>query len=76
MPLLPNVCVTISKYLEKRNEISLNEYDAPLLITKKGVKLYDTLVYRIINHYFSETSNNGKRSVRSCKFSFYASIYS
>lgn len=70
MPLLPNVCVTISKYLEKRNEISLNEYDAPLLITKKGVKLYDTLVYRIINHYFSETSNKIKKSPHIIRHSF------
>ncbi|WP_299769303.1 tyrosine-type recombinase/integrase [uncultured Dokdonia sp.] len=70
MPLLPNVCVTISKYLEKRNEVSLNEYDAPLLITKKGVKLYDTLVYRIINHYFSKTSNKIKKSPHIIRHSF------
>lgn len=70
MPLLPNVCVTISKYLEKRNEVSLNEYDAPLLITKKGVKLYDTLVYRVINHYFSKTSNKIKKSPHIIRHSF------
>ena len=70
MPLLPNVCKTVSKYLEKRNEISQNKNDAPLLITKKGVKLYDTLVYRIINHYFSKTSNKIKKSPHIIRHSF------
>ncbi|WP_299679617.1 tyrosine-type recombinase/integrase [uncultured Dokdonia sp.] len=70
MPLLSNVCVTIVKYLEKRNEISQNEKGAPLLITKKGIKLYDTLVYRIINHYFSKTSNKIKKSPHIIRHSF------
>lgn len=70
IPLLPNVCNTISKYLEKRDELVQRTNDAPLLITKKGIKLYDTLVYRIINGYFSKTSNKIKKSPHIIRHSF------
>jgi integrase/recombinase XerC len=70
MPLLPNICETIGKYLDKRDEIAQRSNDAPLLITKKGVKLYDTLVYRIINQYFSKTSNKIKKSPHIIRHSF------
>lgn len=70
IPLLPNICDTIYKYLEKRDEIIPRQSEAPLLITKKGIKLYDTLVYRIINHYFSKTSNKIKKSPHIIRHSF------
>ncbi|MEP0266242.1 tyrosine-type recombinase/integrase [Dokdonia sp.] len=70
IPLLPNICNTVYRYLEKRDEIILRQLDAPLLITKKGIKLYDTLVYRIINHYFSKTSNKIKKSPHIIRHSF------
>lgn len=70
IPLLPNICDTIYKYLEKRDDIIPRQSEAPLLITKKGVKLYDTLVYRIINHYFSKTSNKIKKSPHIIRHSF------
>lgn len=70
MPLLPNICETIGKYLAKRDEIAERSKEAPLLITKKGIKLYDTLVYRIINQYFSKTSNKIKKSPHIIRHSF------
>lgn len=70
IPLLPNICATIDKYIVKRNEIAQYGGDEPLLVTKKGVKLYDTLVYRIINHYFSKTSNKIKKSPHIIRHSF------
>lgn len=70
MPLLPNICETIGKYLVKRDEIAERSIGDPLLITKKGVKLYDTLVYRIINQYFSKTSNKIKKSPHIIRHSF------
>lgn len=70
IPLLPNICDTIYKYLEKRDEIIPRQSETPLLITKKGIKLYDTLVYRIINHYFSKTSNKIKKSPHIIRHSF------
>ncbi len=70
IPLLPTICATIHKYMIKRNEIAQYGGDEPLLVTKKGVKLYDTLVYRIINHYFSKTSNKIKKSPHIIRHSF------
>lgn len=70
MPLLPNICKTISKYLIKRDELVERSIGSPLLITKKGIKLYDTLVYRIINQYFSKTSNKIKKSPHIIRHSF------
>lgn len=70
IPLLPGMIETIGTYLTVRQEVALNTLDSPLLITKKGVKLYDTLVYRIINRYFSRTSNKLKKSPHIIRHSF------
>lgn len=70
IPLLPGLTQTIRDYLSVRQEVTSNNFDSPLLITKKGVKLYDTLVYRIINRYFSRTSNKLKKSPHIIRHSF------
>ena len=41
-----------------------------LFLTKKGVKIYETLVYRIINDYFSNASTKVKRSPHILRHSF------
>ena len=41
-----------------------------LFITEKGIKLYETLVYRIINNYFSKASNKVKKSPHILRHSF------
>ncbi len=70
LPLLPSVAATLQRYLLERSTIASNQNEAPLLITKKGVKLYDTLVYRIINRYFSRTSDKLKKSPHMIRHSF------
>lgn len=70
IPLLPGLGKTIRSYLAVRQDFATNSQDAPLLITQKGVKLYDTLVYRIINRYFSRTSNKLKKSPHIIRHSF------
>ena len=70
IPLLPKVKQTLYKYLEQRNSIASSSYDEPLIITKKGVKVYGVLVYRIINHYFSKASNKLKVSPHIVRHSF------
>jgi len=70
VPLLPSVIDTLQRYLRERNEIASQEGSAPLLITKKGVKLYNTLVYRTINHYFREASEKLKTSPHILRHSF------
>ncbi|WP_375240566.1 tyrosine-type recombinase/integrase [Polaribacter sp.] len=68
VPILPSVLISIKKYLQERNkEGFVSEY---LLITSKGNKLYETLVYRIINSYFSEVSSKVKKSPHILRHSF------
>lgn len=70
IPLLPGLSQTLKAYLSVRQDVESNTFDSPLLITKKGVKLYDTLVYRIINRYFSRTSDKLKKSPHIIRHSF------
>jgi integrase/recombinase XerC len=70
IPLLPGLSQTLKTYLTVRQDVESNTFDSPLLITKKGVKLYDTLVYRIINRYFSRTSDKLKKSPHIIRHSF------
>ena len=68
VPLLESVIETLKKYLEIKKEYSkgLDE----LFITKKGNKIYETLVYRIINSYFSQVSTKTKKSPHILRHSF------
>ncbi|WP_299386609.1 tyrosine-type recombinase/integrase [uncultured Lacinutrix sp.] len=70
VPLLQSVIETIEVYLPKRKELSVIEDVHSLFLTKKGVKIYETLVYRIINEYFSLASNKVKKSPHILRHSF------
>lgn len=68
IPLLKSVMETMKRYLNERNKINSNsDY---YFITKKGEKLYPTLVYRIINEYFSKVSVKAKKSPHVIRHSF------
>lgn len=69
VPLLPELCDLLKLYLGYRKEIVQIEISY-LFLTKKGVKLYETLVYRIINNYFSSASNKVKKSPHILRHSF------
>lgn len=67
--ILPSVYKTLQVYLnQKRNYEAENE--EALLVTKKGVKIYETLVYRIINLYFSRVSTKAKKSPHILRHAF------
>jgi integrase/recombinase XerC len=68
VPLLPSVVKTITTYLVLKKEVSTNSVF--LLITGKGNKLYETLVYRVINSYFSNISTKEKKSPHLLRHSF------
>ncbi|WP_034040682.1 tyrosine-type recombinase/integrase [Wocania ichthyoenteri] len=70
VPLLKPVVQTISKYLISRNELESIIDDDILFLTKKGIKVYETLVYRIINDYFSLASAKVKKSPHILRHSF------
>ena len=68
IPLLKSVQQTISLYLDIRNDFNVTHNY--LLITEKGNKIYGTLVYRVINHYFSAVSSKVKKSPHIIRHSF------
>ncbi|WP_370476787.1 tyrosine-type recombinase/integrase [Tamlana flava] len=70
IPLLNSVVQTGNLYLEKRISLPSISDDNYLFLTKKGVKLYETLVYRIINDYFSLASSKVKKSPHILRHSF------
>jgi len=68
IPLLESVQKTLKKYIEIRSEISTNL--SYLFLTKNGKIIYDTLVYRVINNYFSSVSSKVKKSPHIIRHSF------
>ena len=70
LPLLNTVIDTIKSYLIKRQELQIINDEAFLFLTKKGIKIYETLVYRIINDYFSRASTKVKKSPHILRHSF------
>ena len=68
LPLLPSVIKSLHSYMKHRDLIcSAEDY---LLLTSKGNKIYETLVYRVINNYFSEVSSKLKKSPHILRHSF------
>lgn len=70
IPLLPSVKKTFIAYLKEREQLEINSESDYLLLTNKGKKLYDTLVYRIVNGYFSRVSTKTKNSPHIIRHSF------
>ena len=68
VPLLESVIQTLKKYVELKKEYT-NDLEE-LFITEKGNKIYETLVYRIINSYFSTVSSKVKKSPHILRHSF------
>ena len=67
-PLLNTVIYTLKQYLKLKEEFSIGIEE--LFITEKGNKIYETLVYRIINSYFSQVSTKEKKSPHILRHSF------
>ena len=70
IPLLPSALNTIASYLDYRKSLSSIKDVHYLLLTKKGAKIYETLVYRVINNYFSKASEKVKKSPHILRHSF------
>jgi len=68
VPLLPSVQKSIALYLSLRRELAPTS--PHFFVTAKGNKLYATLVYRIINDYFSRVSTKVKKSPHVIRHSF------
>ena len=68
VPLLPDTLRIMDLYKKEKSNLGLyNEY---LFVTAKGNKIYETLVYRIINSYFSKVSAKVKCSPHILRHTF------
>ncbi|MGM5470693.1 tyrosine-type recombinase/integrase [Flavobacteriaceae bacterium LMO-SS05] len=70
IPLISTVVDSLNRYTDKRNTLTSIKDKEYLFLTKKGAKIYETLVYRIINDYFSKASSKVKRSPHILRHSF------
>jgi len=70
IPLIPSVIKTINIYKEYRSNLTDVKDLNHLFLTKKGAKVYETLVYRVINKYFSNASSKLKCSPHVLRHSF------
>jgi integrase/recombinase XerC len=68
LPLIPSVVKTLTDYISIRKD--LKPASDHLLLTEKGNKIYETLVYRVINGYFSKVSTKVKKSPHILRHSF------
>jgi integrase/recombinase XerC len=68
VPVLESVIQTLTSYLELKKEFAIGLEE--LFITEKGNKIYETLVYRVINSYFSRVSSKDKKSPHILRHSF------
>ncbi len=70
IPLLDSLTGLFEVYLEEREGLeSITDQDR-VFLTKSGHKIYETLVYRIINGYFSKVSSKVKKSPHILRHTF------
>ena len=68
--MLNTVRVSLKAYINLRNQL-VNIQDSDILfLTKKGAKMYGTLVYRIVKNYFETISSKVKKSPHILRHSF------
>jgi integrase/recombinase XerC len=70
IPLVKSLEPLCQQYLEVRNETFPHEEKDYLFLSGSGNKMYETLVYRIINKYLSEVSAKVKKSPHVLRHTF------
>ncbi len=70
IPLLPSLMEQLRLYLEYREKLDSVVDGAFLFLTQSGYKIYETLVYRVINKYLSEVSTKVKKSPHMLRHTF------
>lgn len=70
IPLLSPIILLFNDYLIVRKEILGGQTKDFVFLTKTGDKIYETLVYRVVNHYFSIVSSKVKKSPHILRHTF------
>ncbi|MFZ4106761.1 tyrosine-type recombinase/integrase [Flavobacterium sp.] len=70
LPIVPVLANQIKVYLSERAQLESIEDSDYFFLLLKGVKLNDSFVYRLINHYFSNVSEKVKKSPHILRHTF------
>ena len=70
LPLLPSIHGLLEVYLSHRSKLQIVVDNDFLLLTKSGHKIYETLVYRVVNKYLSMVSSKIKKSPHILRHTF------
>jgi integrase/recombinase XerC len=70
LPLLPIVSEQLILYFNERTHLEIITDNDLFFLTKKGLKLNDSFVYRLINTYFSTVSEKVKKSPHILRHTF------
>ncbi|RVT77668.1 integrase [Flavobacterium sufflavum] len=70
IPVLAVVLKQMRLYLKERGDLELVKDAEFFFLTKKGLKLSESFVYRLINSYFSKVSEKVKRSPHMLRHTF------
>lgn len=70
IPVLAVILEQMRLYLKERGDLEVIEDEMYFFLTKKGLKLSESFVYRIINSYFSKVSEKVKKSPHMLRHTF------
>ena len=70
LPMLPIIARQLILYFIEREQLEEVRDDDYFFLTKKGLKLNDSFVYRLINTYFSSVSEKVKKSPHILRHTF------
>jgi len=70
IPLLVPTLALLDAYMGKRKELHIITDKTFLFLCKTGNKIYETLVYRVVNGYFSKVSSKTKKSPHILRHTF------
>lgn len=70
VPLLDSTINLFEIYLDERMKLASIKGKDNIFLSKSGIKIYETLVYRIINGYFSKVSTKVKKSPHILRHTF------
>jgi integrase/recombinase XerC len=70
IPVLPIITEQLSVYIKERCSLEVVVNEEFFFLTKKGLKLNDSFVYRLINSYFSTVSEKVKKSPHVLRHTF------
>jgi len=69
VPMLQSMIIPLNRYMDLRGAVS-SDGEQALFVTEKGLSINPTLVYRVVNAYFSKVSQKVKTSPHVLRHSF------